>query len=1353
MKFVKYMLIVIFLKGIISAQHPSKIWHLDPYNPEYAPKTILVKFKDESNLNKSLAKTSAKTGISAIDKLNQKYEVTSMEKVFQNAQPALQKKIFQDYSGNTHQVPNLDKIYKMKYEANFDPKEIIKDYQEKESIEYAEPDYYVYSMATEPDDPFYQSGDQWYLDEVNAPAAWDSTTGDTSQVIGILDTGVDWDHPDLDDNIWWNWDEIPDNGVDDDGNGYVDDVRGWDYINNDNDPDDDNSHGTHVAGIAAAEGNNGIGITGVAYNSRIMPLKVLQSSGSGNSSDLATAIDYAANNGATVINMSLGSYGESLTVKEALYNAYVKSLLVAAAGNDGLPLIQEGIPSGNMYPACYPFILGVQAKSSFTNYDPSGPIDYWNEWGNNYELKAPGTAIYSTFPSGNYNSLNGTSMSAPVVSGICALHQSYNQVSADTLWAKLIFGSENEIVNAYNTLTFDLNEKGPDLRFIEYTLIDTLPGCDEDGRPDAGETVELYFTVMNVGGQADSVWSKLRFQAYEDTTVAIITDSTSYIGNISTWSTMTGEFDPIIIDIAKDVANNRDICFEYEIGCKNGNKTLSDTIIIKNEKGEELSGVMDSTLILSSDKLWLINNSFRIGTNGTLKIEPGTQINISKGFPINNKGTIQATGTKDRIIKINGPGSINGSGTADFNYTKFEYINGSFGEYGANMSFDHCAFNEINSLNTGFSDGYGLFLCSNLSITNSHLKNCYIHTVWTSFSIKNLEIKNNIFNNFYLICNLDMTTMDLDLTDIEHNVFSNFMDYYTEVYGSNSSYSKFIYDLNDRFGNIRNNSFINFDDHCYVVKSQTDKDIVSVGSNYWGATNTDIIDGDIYDFWDNSSLPQLNYEPILTRPSNKCPGHVWKVQIDGADPRDDNFAPVGIGKYKFDVYFNRAMDTSYTPLVGFGVDEPYLQRIVDKNSFWSEDSSIWTAYYDIGPETGDGIQTIHVRNAYDDEGFEIPPEKTRFQFEIQAAGAASVEFLATPGIGKVNLEWPPASTEDALGYNLYRSIKTTDSTWSDSTMINDQLITDTTFTDFEVIPDTTYKYIYTVVGTDMQETDPSKKITARPFSAANGDANGDMSVDVLDIISVVSYMLQEDPQPFLFDAADLNGDDVINILDIISIVNEIQNSTGKIVASHDTKSMFTIDNDQINLSSDGAIAGYEFKLVGDIGDLSLSSEVPFELGSLKISEDTLQVVAYSLKGNILQAGNHSVLKLNNSNNLRMTDLLVSGPNGQQVQSRVGDPGQKLVPEKFALHQNYPNPFNARTIIKYNLPEVSDVKINIYNLLGQRVFSKSFNDKEPGYYQFYWNGRDKAGKQMSSGLYLYRIRAGNFIDTKKMILLK
>lgn len=179
-----------------------------------------------------------------------------------------------------------------------------------------------------------------YRKQVNVDKAWEwleqnhhEAGGDSSVIVAVIDTGVDYNHIDLKQNIWINKGETPDNGIDDDNNGYVDDVYGWNFVGNNNNPMDDNGHGTHVAGIIGAA-NNDIGVTGIAYNCKIMPVKAGNSSGYFNNSDIASAITYAYMNGADVINMSFGGTTVTMAVQEALEKAYTTSLLVAAAGND-----------------------------------------------------------------------------------------------------------------------------------------------------------------------------------------------------------------------------------------------------------------------------------------------------------------------------------------------------------------------------------------------------------------------------------------------------------------------------------------------------------------------------------------------------------------------------------------------------------------------------------------------------------------------------------------------------------------------------------------------------------------------------------------------------------------------------------------------------------------------------------------------------------------------------------------------------------------------------------------------------------------------------------------------------------
>ncbi|MEG4856529.1 S8 family peptidase [Microcoleus sp. K1-B6] len=257
-------------------------------------------------------------------------------------------------------------------------------------------------------------GNDWARDMVNAPEVWQGGITGNGIVVAVVDTGVDYTHLDLDANIWQNADEIPNNRIDDDRNGYIDDVRGWDFVSNDNNPMDGDfdGHGTHVAGAIAAERND-FGITGVAYNAKIMPVRVLPEFGSGNFNNFAAGIRYAADNGANVINFSIGGWSPSMEVSEAIQYATNKGVVVVmAAGNDGF--------SEPSYPAMYAdrFGIGVGGvdingrMDEFSNRAGFRPLDY---------LVAPGVDIYSTTPYNTYETYSGTSMAAPHVAGVAAL--------------------------------------------------------------------------------------------------------------------------------------------------------------------------------------------------------------------------------------------------------------------------------------------------------------------------------------------------------------------------------------------------------------------------------------------------------------------------------------------------------------------------------------------------------------------------------------------------------------------------------------------------------------------------------------------------------------------------------------------------------------------------------------------------------------------------------------------------------------------------------------------------------------------------------------------------------------------
>ncbi len=246
--------------------------------------------------------------------------------------------------------------------------------------------------------------------DIQAPEAWDITTGSPNVVIAIIDTGVDYTHLDLAANIWNNTDEIPNNGIDDDNNGYIDDVMGWDFAYNNNDPMDGFGHGTGCAGIAAAVGNNGIGITGVAWNCKIMPVKVLNDQGMGSTSNIVKGIKYAADNGADVISISIGS-DDTSRMRDAVNYAYSKGVFIcAAAGN--------GASDTKNYPGAYENVTAV----AFTNLrDKVHDSSSYGDW---VDIAAPGSFLYTTAPSQNYTYFGLSSGATPQVAGAAALLKS-----------------------------------------------------------------------------------------------------------------------------------------------------------------------------------------------------------------------------------------------------------------------------------------------------------------------------------------------------------------------------------------------------------------------------------------------------------------------------------------------------------------------------------------------------------------------------------------------------------------------------------------------------------------------------------------------------------------------------------------------------------------------------------------------------------------------------------------------------------------------------------------------------------------------------------------------------------------
>ncbi|GAA3936104.1 S8 family peptidase [Litoribacillus peritrichatus] len=322
-------------------------------------------------------------------------------------------------------VSRLDLI---KVAGHDDPQEVMSRLRNIPGVEYAEPDYVHHATATLPNDTHFNN--LWGLNntgqtggandvDMNAPEAWDVTTGSANYVVGVIDSGIDHTHPDLVGNLWVNPGEIPGNGIDDDANGFIDDIHGINAITMSGNPMDDNNHGTHVAGTIGAAGNNTSGVTGVNWQTSIASCKFLDNTGNGFTSDAITCLDYfldLKNAGVDIVvtNNSWGGGGYSQALADAIAAHQAAGILfVAAAGNDALD---------NDVSPHYPSSLDNENIISVASIDHHGALSGFSNYGaNSVDIGAPGSSILSTFLGGGYVFFNGTSMATPHVAGLVAL--------------------------------------------------------------------------------------------------------------------------------------------------------------------------------------------------------------------------------------------------------------------------------------------------------------------------------------------------------------------------------------------------------------------------------------------------------------------------------------------------------------------------------------------------------------------------------------------------------------------------------------------------------------------------------------------------------------------------------------------------------------------------------------------------------------------------------------------------------------------------------------------------------------------------------------------------------------------
>lgn len=1395
-------LVMPFIAFAQDRNNDDEVIKLDPRTSRFdaAEGEVLVKFRDNTAVRMTTTRSGEyqTCGIRAVDDVLSSF---GMEKVEQlcPANPTRSLRRSPSYGGGEVVEHDMTKLYRIRLNADDRQRsyELIEQLKQCGDIEYAEPNYIVSALETvsshpEPSEgsnyplstdggtrsgeyfnaaaytsePMYST--QWGIPAVRLPELWaaDTSSNTARKVIAIIDTGVDTDHPDLADNIWTNPNESQTaNGYDNDNNGFVDDLHGWDFVNQTGIMHDFNSHGTHCAGIAAAVGTNGIGMTGANPQALIMPLSALQSNGTGDIATIIRAINYAARNGADVLSMSFGSYAYSIALEQALAQAYQSAVLVAAAGNDALHIDPRccldpahAIWDGPMFPAAFTFVLGVQATqqsgglTGFSNIDCDGPTfsQFGEEQLYNYELRAPGASIYSTVPNGGYRNYNGTSMACPLVAGgVSALLHAKPYPTQEMLWGDLInYSGDNVDFKA----VYDAGPAPAVLQFVAYEVCDSTLG-DGDNRPDAGETLDIYPTIRTVWGATQDITLWIDFAEFEDTTtIEFLQNNVEFGRSLSAYANGKS-VNPIRMRIADNVVDGRYIKLILHASSPDAEEELAFPFTINVENGVEIGGIVMEDMTLYPNVHYIVTSNLAVPDGVTLTILPGTTLTFKEnvGMAMSENSKLIAKGTVDSLITFTSANMSVRCNNLIFNnvdtieyvaFTDMYYDNGAVASY-----FIYSKMTMINCIVDNIICGYPYILKGPQKLIKTNMINIQSSTMGLLFHNENYH--NAIYDA--------PIAFNCNISGYKTRRNNEFWWFPFPAYNQISSC------------NIIDNS--RYDGKCVSLAYKYNSPMVISLENpsYFGSSSENIVRESVYDMNHDLGYVHFDISNILTRPDSLAHGIVWKVEVNGYDAQDefDSIPPLGIGTHQFRVYFNRAMDVSVDPMIAMGVRPPYTQNPITQKGQWSSDSTIYTVMLSLTNKFTDGLNRIYVANARDNEHFEIPVENMRFNVYVSAAGSLSSEFMATPGLGKVDLEWNNNEVDynDFLGYNMYRYIYDSllvnrhyDSNCScyvydtvfaptDTLMLNTSLIQDTLFTDYDVTPGQRYYYFYKVMRTDLTESvSPSKVVSTIPLSSVRGDANGSMAVDVADVVTTVNYITNQNPQPFIFEAADVNADGNINVLDIVGIINIILHP-GRATASEVATARYSIEDGILYVETPVELGGvqFTFNMPHDNAIEVLAALNGFERVNSWVGDDQYMFMAYSMSGRKLSAGRHALLRIGDAG---IDEIILSDPYGNNVNAVFNVTSVDFV-ENMRIGEPYPNPFNSSVVIPFTVKfsESEEIEFVMTDAIGRVIDTKNVGRYGNGSHEYSWT----PSSELKPGIYFIETKSNGIVVNKAKVV--
>ncbi len=998
--------------------------------------------------------------------------------------------VFEQKTDKFEQKKGYD-AYQMFYEASTKSSnvwKIVDSMNKSDDVVYAEPDY-VWDKAADMEASSEEMSKETHFDNMEISQVWKNLKANSvhpgeGTVVAVIDTGVDYNHKDLKDNMWVNKGEIPGNGIDDDGNGYVDDVYGINLIDNSNNPMDDNGHGTHVAGIVAMSPGNGGGV-GIAYASKIMSIKAGQSNGSFASTDIAKAVKYAADNGADVINMSFGGTGKSYLVETALQDAFSSCVLVAAAGNDGLPTTdaREYTVKEDVYPAGYDYVIGVMACDNNNQLADFSNWDYKSGANCEYEIVAPGVNIYSTIPNNKYARWSGTSMAAPVVSAAAAIIRSKNtdknQYSSRYIMGQLVNATESRVnyegslgdKHTYPRLnirqSLQLTPK-PELCFKDIQIFDGKD-IDEnnngDGIIQAGETIDIGFKVWNSWGSANNV--KVTADApsqggVSNPYIEFIKDNVE-LDDVGTFSSVnngyvyddglaTGVTKPIRVKIKDSAPNDLAVDINLSGSCNNGmdssdkaSYTCKDKYTMKIENGEILRGKITEDKVLTADKNWIVESSVLIPEGVTVTIEPGTKVQFwgngeaepGSDVYIDVKGKLLSNGTEntpvemflgkhnsDRGILIYGDNVTDDDDSKSYvelNYTNIE------------NPYEHMHSDEFKKEFSVTKVDH----CKFYQSTDEGYQWNDEHDLYYYGHVKAREIENTIFQK---LTNQNNVIWPSE-TIIAHKMNNCIFDGCSTLFGminckntvflnNSSTYKKTSYNnmmINGYKNNISNCAILNStllkttDKIMAIVAAEGEKEYDLTG-NFWGTMNETLVAKQYVDSYDNVNLSTIKSVPFLTQESSELSTiYPFVSDLYLTDKDGNKITSISGGQEaEIHVLFNKDMSDSVQPTVTYGGAEPYTDYAVYGS--W-KNAKEWVGKLKPSAFIDAGTMYPRVKGAVaaDDAWLVTGTDVGRFSFDIVNSSVQSMALQGSGDSGKNVLNWTQDDYDTLAGYNLYRS--------------------------------------------------------------------------------------------------------------------------------------------------------------------------------------------------------------------------------------------------------------------------------------------------------------------------------------------